>query len=166
MQGGRWKEGGVLKTTWSGGRAFGSGKLAVITREQQETRGLLVAGRGACGWGLRKAILIKFCAKKKKPSLCYVRSFCVVWCIPGVLGRPELNEKCIFFFFQGEGEQLLFKRKGLQVYKMPLNPRNKYVTYSVFNKFLSQAKTVRSLSEMCSRPVYQRPNHELFPPLP
>lgn len=64
MQGGRWKAGGVLKTTWNEGRAFGSGKLAVITREQQETRGLLVAGRGARSWGLRKAILIKFCAKK------------------------------------------------------------------------------------------------------
>lgn len=80
MQGGRWKTGGVLKTTWSGGRAFGSGKLAVITREQQETRGLLVAGRGACGWGLRKAILIKFCAKKKKtqPLLCEIILCCLV----------------------------------------------------------------------------------------
>lgn len=27
---------------------------AAITREQQETRGLLVAGREACGWGLRE----------------------------------------------------------------------------------------------------------------
>lgn len=52
MQGGHQKAGGVLKTTWSAGRAFWSDRLAVITREQQETRGLLVAGRGARGRGL------------------------------------------------------------------------------------------------------------------
>lgn len=80
MQGGHRKAGGVLKTTWSAGRAFWSDRLAVITREQRETRGLLAAGRGACGRGLRKAILIKLVAKgKKKSKLGYVRSSYVVW---------------------------------------------------------------------------------------
>lgn len=68
------------QNTWSGGRTFGSSKLPAITREQQETRVLLVAGRGARGWGLRKAILIKLLAmegcgggeKKNQPLLCEI----------------------------------------------------------------------------------------------
>lgn len=58
MQGGHQKAGAILKTTWSAGRAFWSDRLAVITREQQETRRLLVAGRGACGQGLKDHLIL------------------------------------------------------------------------------------------------------------
>lgn len=78
-QHGRWRiKKNKKNPTWSGGRTFGSGKLAAITREQRETRGLLAAGRGACGWGLRKAILIKLFAMGGGINLCYVRLLQVV----------------------------------------------------------------------------------------
>lgn len=77
MQGGGWEAGGVLKTTWNGERAFGTGGLTVITREQREKRRSLAAGRGARGWGLRKAILITLC-KKVKNSFCEIVFCCLV----------------------------------------------------------------------------------------
>lgn len=59
MQDGHFKEGGVLrkkkKTSASNGeRTFGTSKLAVITREQQGTGGLLVAGRVAWRPGIKE----------------------------------------------------------------------------------------------------------------
>lgn len=63
------------KTTWSGGRAFGTGKLAVITREQRETRGVTVAGRGARRLGIKLGRFNQVvCQEKIKSSLLYVRS--------------------------------------------------------------------------------------------
>lgn len=91
MQGGRWKAGGVLKTTWNGGRAFGTGKLAVITREQQETRGLLVAGQGAMRLGIKEG---HFNQVVQDIFYCLI-----VWFLPGVVGCAQLIEKCTFLSF-------------------------------------------------------------------
>lgn len=71
IQGGHLKAGGVLKThTYTyGRRALGTGKLVVITREQQETRGVLVAGRAAWRLKIKEGILIKQRVKEKKCQL-------------------------------------------------------------------------------------------------
>ncbi len=60
--------GGVLKTTWTGGRAFVTDKLAVITRQQQETRGVLVAGRVAWRLGIKKEHFNQVVCKDGKKS--------------------------------------------------------------------------------------------------